>query len=179
VARLSSIVQDEVSRPLEAHLLLQAALQRQGYLPPTDLVDGVYGPSTRAGIIAWQQAHNRQPTGTLSAADAHLLAPTVPETGSGGPDLRIVTPDPLYGVPEQSQSPADPRELKAEQERRETISRLDAEKARADADKAQADADRARAEAVIVVAKERAKAEAARKAAEQERSEIEAHGIQP
>jgi peptidoglycan hydrolase-like protein with peptidoglycan-binding domain len=171
--RLTAIFQDEVSRPLPQHIELQAALQKLSYIPAAARIDGIYGPTTRAAITAWQMAHNRPSTGTISSTDALLI-----RQDSEGTLARS------QGVPpELSQQPAVPAkseaEVKADEERHLAISRAEAEKAKAEADKAQADADRARAEAEVLAAKERAEAEARRIAAEQARAEKEARGIQP
>ena len=173
-SRLSAVFQDETNRPLQQHIQLQAALQEQGYIPATSRIDGVYGPTTRSAISAWQITHNLPPTAALSASEAQLLtqnAPGVPTPSSAA--------TPTYTQPVPAPSLPSKAEVKADEERRLAISRAEAAKAIAEAEKAQADADKARAEAEVLAAKERAEAEVRRKAAEQARAEQEAHGIQP
>lgn len=172
--RLSTVYQDEANRPLPQHIELQAILQKLGYLPPVARIDGVYGPTTRAAIAAWQITHNISSTGTLSSREAQLLRQDS--------DGKLTSPQ-ARAPSELSQPPAVPvrneAEVKADEERRLAISRAEADKAKAEAEKAQADAERARAEAEVLAAKERAEAEARRRAAEQARTEKEARGAQP
>ena len=182
-SRLAPLLQEEASCPLTLHLQLQAVLQNLGYIPPTSIIDGVYGPATRSAISLWQIQNNLQPTGVLSASDVQLLLQAV----SGG-QRPVASALPARGInaartPPQAAalmaatvattSPAvDENALRASDERRLELSKAEAEKA-------QADAERARAEADIFAAKERAEAEARQNAAGQARVEPDAHGVQP
>jgi hypothetical protein len=65
---------EEVSRPIEQHIALQAKLQTLGYLPPTAKIDGIYGTATRDAIVAWQTASRLPATGLLTTSDAAALS---------------------------------------------------------------------------------------------------------
>jgi peptidoglycan hydrolase-like protein with peptidoglycan-binding domain len=54
-------------------VVLQARLQELGYLRATAKIDGVYGPVTRAAIIAWQTAVQLPATGLFGDSDALRL----------------------------------------------------------------------------------------------------------
>ena len=173
VARLSLPLQEEANRPLPQHLALQSALQTLGYIPAGSAVDGVYGPATRAAIMAWQISRNLSPTGFLSIEEANALnsqASGSQASARATPPINIGTPAPP--VP-------DEKAMRAAEERRLEIAKAEADKAKFEADKAQADADRARAEADVFAAKDRAEAEVRRKASEQARAQQDARGIQP
>ena len=188
-SRLSAPAREEADRSLPEHVALQSALAKLGYIPPLQSADGVYGPTTRLGIIAWQMASNLPPTGLMSAWDATALAraatglPSVP--GSTAPVAGMpASPPSQSNLPPAIAEPREPprptpAQIRAAEERQIELARLTADKARADADKAQAEADRARAEAEVFAAKTRTEAEARRKAAEQARAEQDAKGIQP
>ena len=62
VARLSGPASEEADRPIERHIALQRDLWQLGYLPPTATIDGVYGPSTRTAMSAWQGNRGRPRT---------------------------------------------------------------------------------------------------------------------
>jgi S1-C subfamily serine protease len=69
VSRLTGAAREEADRSVNQHVELQSDLQRLGFIPPGP-VDGVYGPDTRAGIVAWQTARGRAVTGFLGDSDA-------------------------------------------------------------------------------------------------------------
>jgi len=73
VRRLTGAAVEEVARPLEAYVALQADLKRLGFLPSDAVVDGEYGPITRTAIRQWQQSRGRRITGFLDNADGALL----------------------------------------------------------------------------------------------------------
>jgi hypothetical protein len=73
VARLTGPAREEAERPIEQHVASQVILQHFGYLPAAVQSDGVYGPTTRAAIKAWQNANGRPVTGFISNADAAAL----------------------------------------------------------------------------------------------------------
>lgn len=174
-SRLSLPLQEEVNRPLPQHLELQSALQKLGYIPAGSAVDGVYGPATRAAIMAWQISRNVPPTGFFSSEEATALR----QQAAAGPQQPPAPTAPPATV--SAPPPPVPNEeaVRAAEERRLEIAKAEAEKAKSEADKAQADADRARAEADVFAARERADAEVRRKAAEQAKAEQDAKGIQP
>lgn len=173
VSRLSAPLQEEANRPLPQHLELQAALQKLGYIPAGNAVDGVYGPATRAAIVAWQVSRGASPTGFLSAEEVNAL-----RSQANHPQTPAPTTPPVTVSAPPPPAP-DERAVRAAEERRLEIAKAEAAKAKSEADKAQADADRARAEADVFAAKERADAEVGRKAAEQAKAEQDAKGIQP
>jgi clan AA aspartic protease (TIGR02281 family) len=65
---------EEARRQIEGHMVLQRDLQVAGFLPPTEIIDGVYGSATRTAILTWQQSQGTEPTGFLGDADATRLA---------------------------------------------------------------------------------------------------------
>ena len=73
LSHLSGTAAEEATRRLDVHVTLQTALQQSGFLPPTEIINGVYGATTRAAISAWQHANGRPNTGILSNADAEML----------------------------------------------------------------------------------------------------------
>jgi peptidoglycan hydrolase-like protein with peptidoglycan-binding domain len=73
LSRLSGSADEEAVRPIEQQIALQAQLQKLGFLPPTQAIDGVYGQTTRAAIVAWQRANGRPGTGLIGVADATAL----------------------------------------------------------------------------------------------------------
>ena len=88
--RLSGAAAEEATRRLEVHVTLQRALQLAGFLPSTEIINGVYGPATRAAISAWQHANGRPTTGILGNADAEmLLAGPSPATTAASPALTV------------------------------------------------------------------------------------------
>lgn len=171
--RLSAVLQDEADRPLPRHIQLQADLQKLNFIPPTDRVDGVYGPSTRAAITAWQTTHDLPATGTLSSSDAQLLDEAANGAAPSFPAAASTQVPPTAAVTRSN------AEIEGDADRRLAISRAEAEKAKAEAAKAQAEAERARAEADVFAAKERASEQEREKAAEQARAQQDARGIQP
>jgi hypothetical protein len=86
VSRLTGPGAEEAARRIEIHVALQKALQLSGFLPSTEVIDGVYGTTTRTAISAWQHANGRPETGFLSPADATtLLSGQGPPAASGAP----------------------------------------------------------------------------------------------
>jgi uncharacterized protein/peptidoglycan hydrolase-like protein with peptidoglycan-binding domain len=73
LSRLRGSANEEAVRPIEQHIALQAQLQKLGFLPSTDAIDGVYGETTRAAILAWQRTNGRIETGLIGNADATAL----------------------------------------------------------------------------------------------------------
>jgi len=73
MARLSGSGLQEAQRPIQQHIALQARLQTLGYLPATEKPDGIYGTTTRAAIINWQQSVGLPITGLLGDGDAARL----------------------------------------------------------------------------------------------------------
>ena len=71
--RLIGPAAEEAARPLQAHTALQADLKALGFLPADSVIDGVYGPATRAAILQWQQSRGRSLTGVLGKSDSPLL----------------------------------------------------------------------------------------------------------
>jgi peptidoglycan hydrolase-like protein with peptidoglycan-binding domain len=63
-----------VYRPLDKHIAVQQDLIELGFLPAGATADGVYGPATRAAIVAWQEAHSQTPTAFLSDAETKLIS---------------------------------------------------------------------------------------------------------
>jgi peptidoglycan hydrolase-like protein with peptidoglycan-binding domain len=55
-------------------MALQRDLAEVGFLRRSATIDGVYGPITRAAIVAWQKARGRYMTGFLSEEEAKLLS---------------------------------------------------------------------------------------------------------
>jgi restriction system protein len=78
LSRLSGPASEEARRPIEQHVALQRVLQQDGYLPATEIVDGVYGAATRAAVSSWQRSHGRQETGFIGDSDAYALLNTNP-----------------------------------------------------------------------------------------------------
>jgi hypothetical protein len=72
-SRLSAPGAEEAARRPEIHVALQKALQVAGFLPSSEVIDGVYGTTTRTAISAWQRANGRPETGFLSQADVTTL----------------------------------------------------------------------------------------------------------
>ena len=73
VAQLIGPAAEEAGRPIETHVALQDLLVRIGFLSQPVGPQGVYGPATRAAIVAWQNSKGRRPTGILGDADAAAL----------------------------------------------------------------------------------------------------------
>lgn len=73
LSRLEGVAAEEARRPIEEHIALQRDLQVEGFLPPSEIIDGVYGSATRNAIFGWQQNHGRNPTGFVGDADATLI----------------------------------------------------------------------------------------------------------
>jgi hypothetical protein len=95
VSRLTGLALEEANRAPEQCLAVQATLQRLSYLPTSVRIDGLYGPTTRLAIVAWQQANNRPPTGFIGDTDAAaLLQEPSPPVGAiqpippGGPPIQ-------------------------------------------------------------------------------------------
>lgn len=110
LSRLSGPAREEASRPIEQHVALQAKLQALGFLPATANIDGVYGPATRAAILAWQGANGKPETGFLSDADAAALLGTAPRVASKAEAPRPpATPAPVNAPPAPSVAPAPGR----------------------------------------------------------------------
>ena len=72
LARLTGPAYEEAVHSPEKHVALQRALQETGFLPPGP-IDGVYGPATRAAIVAWQTTRSRKVSGLLGNSDALAL----------------------------------------------------------------------------------------------------------
>lgn len=94
LSRLSGPALEEASRPLDEHVALQARLLAAGESGTAGRADGVYGPSTRGAITAWQQSASRPVTGFLGTADARALAGPPPPTGHTRPET---APPPRLG----------------------------------------------------------------------------------
>jgi uncharacterized protein len=82
LSRLEGAAREEAIRPIREHVALQAKLQQLGFLPATAKIDGVYGPSTRAAILAWQGANGEPETGFLGNAHASALEGAAPRVAS-------------------------------------------------------------------------------------------------
>jgi peptidoglycan hydrolase-like protein with peptidoglycan-binding domain len=95
LSRLTGSALEEAMRPIERHLDLQAALARDGFLPPPTGIDGVYGPRTRAAIAAWQSGAGRSPTGLLGNDDAPALDSASPADATDFlvPSTKAVVPE--------------------------------------------------------------------------------------
>jgi peptidoglycan hydrolase-like protein with peptidoglycan-binding domain len=74
ITRLPPVAVPEVSRQIDKHIALQRDLSEVGYLPTSAAIDGVYGPTTRAAIAAWQKARGHPATTFLSDEEARLLS---------------------------------------------------------------------------------------------------------
>lgn len=72
-SRLQGPALEEALRPIETHIALQARLQTLGFIPQTEVVDGVYGAVTRTAIENWQKASGLPVTGFLGNVDAEKL----------------------------------------------------------------------------------------------------------
>jgi hypothetical protein len=81
IARLSGAAYEEANQSIERHNALQRVLCQLGYCASTETT-GVYGPGTRAAIIAWQKANGRPATGFIGDDDAMVL-----ERASPSPNL--------------------------------------------------------------------------------------------
>jgi uncharacterized protein/predicted aspartyl protease len=120
VGRLSGAGYQEAMRPPEQQIALQRVLQEVGFLPQSSAIDGVYGPTTRMAITAWQTARGRAPTGLLGEDDAQALTaeitpssdqppraplapmergPTAPITSLLGAEVALRDEGGTYGVP--------------------------------------------------------------------------------
>ena len=110
LAHLSGPALEEAQRPIERHLALAQRLQRLGYVSPTVVIHGVYSPTLRTAIAAWQRDNDREPTGLLGESDARALGQEVtrgaepvpvPSSKVGGPRDEIpLTPEgKLFVVP--------------------------------------------------------------------------------
>ena len=73
---LNSPGREEAMRSIGQHILLQGKLQRLGYIPASDKIDGIYGTATRTTITNWQQSVGLVPNGYLSDCDAAKLMAT-------------------------------------------------------------------------------------------------------
>jgi clan AA aspartic protease (TIGR02281 family) len=85
LARLMGSAYEEAIRSPEHHLMLQKALQDLGFIPAGQ-IDGVYGPTTRTGIAAWQSVQGLAVTGLVGDADARMIereAMITPNTDRG------------------------------------------------------------------------------------------------
>ena len=86
---LSGPGREEAMRSIAQHILLQGKLQRLGYIPATDKIDGIYGTATRTAITNWQQSAGLVPNGYLSDNDAAKLMVT-----TNAPVATLETPSP-------------------------------------------------------------------------------------
>lgn len=93
---LGAAGREEVARADPAQA--QRDLHRLGLLDSRVAADGIYRPSTRAAIRAWQQQSGRTPTGLLSDTDAAALA----EAAAAPP------PAPAPAAPASPAGTADP-----------------------------------------------------------------------
>jgi hypothetical protein len=100
-SRLSGAALEEGKRPVEDQIALQLALQKLGFIPQNAKIDGVFGPQTRAAIVAWQSSNNRPQTGFLGDADGQILAPNVPVQ----PPVQAAAPLPGASPPDAAVSP--------------------------------------------------------------------------
>jgi peptidoglycan hydrolase-like protein with peptidoglycan-binding domain len=82
-SRLNGAAAEEAVREPERHIALQVALRSIGFLAPADMLDGVYGSSTRTAIATWQRSHNRPPTAVLGNDDAALLEREAADRSAG------------------------------------------------------------------------------------------------
>jgi S1-C subfamily serine protease len=73
MGRLNPQAREEAERPVEDHIALQVGLQQLGYIPRSSTADGVYGPTTRLAITAWQRTSGLAETGFLASRDADNL----------------------------------------------------------------------------------------------------------
>jgi hypothetical protein len=71
---LGGAAKEEASRRLDDHIALEEKLQALGYLHNPSEPIGVYSPTVRQAIRAWQRANGRQVTGMLGDNDAAVLA---------------------------------------------------------------------------------------------------------
>jgi len=92
MSRLGAAAAEEATRPLDVHVTLQRALQQSGFLPSTEIINGVYGSTTRAAISAWQHANGRPNTGLLSNADAEMMLGGPQATATGAPSALTAPP---------------------------------------------------------------------------------------
>jgi hypothetical protein len=74
IVRLPSVATPEVSRQIDQHIALQSDLAAVGFLPASAPIDGVYGPTTRGAILAWQKSRGRPTTAFLSNEEAKQLS---------------------------------------------------------------------------------------------------------
>jgi hypothetical protein len=79
-SRLVGPAREEATRPIEQHILLQLSLQAAGFIPHTEVIDGIYGVTTRTAISGWQRANNRPDTSFISNDDAAILSGAVNAT---------------------------------------------------------------------------------------------------
>jgi peptidoglycan hydrolase-like protein with peptidoglycan-binding domain len=97
LSRLGGAAAEEATRPLDVHITLQRLLQQSAFLPSTEIVNGVYGPATRAAISAWQHANGRPNSGILSDADATILLAGPPAAPNAAPPALTAPPIPQSG----------------------------------------------------------------------------------
>ncbi|MCX5616475.1 DnaJ domain-containing protein [Bombella sp. TMW 2.2559] len=117
-ARLTGRAHEEAVRPIDAHIVLQKRLRDLGYLSSSLTPDGVYGETTREGILRWQEKMARpHQDGFLGDGDAGMLmsgpvAASFPTDGEAGaerdvPSGQEETMRSPEGDPSQGQGVAD------------------------------------------------------------------------
>lgn len=90
LSRLTGAAAQEAQRSAQDQIALQRRLQQLGYLPPTEVIDGLYGSATRAAIVAWQRSRNLPVTGFLGDRDAlGLLRADEEQQAATSPESRI------------------------------------------------------------------------------------------
>jgi Protein of unknown function (DUF4236)/Putative peptidoglycan binding domain len=112
ITRLPPVAVPEMSRQIDQHIALQRDLSEVGFLPTSAAIDGVYGPTTRAAIAAWQNARGHPTTAFLSDEEAKLLSDeAIAHRGRllGGQPTSVTSPS---SPDAYSQGSADWRDLK-------------------------------------------------------------------
>jgi TPR repeat protein len=71
--RLDGPGTEEAYRSLEEHISLQRDLQKLGFLPAGEAIEGVYGSATRSAIIGWQRQQGLSETGFITVDQAFAL----------------------------------------------------------------------------------------------------------
>jgi hypothetical protein len=95
VSRLSGAAHEEVTRPIDLHIMIQKKLQELGYLPATATIDGVYGPATRTAIAAWQNSVGHPTDGFMSNIDAALILQKSSNIPSANTTTVLPSPPPV------------------------------------------------------------------------------------
>ena len=63
LSRAIGVALEEAKLQPEEAVSIQKALQTRAFLPPTAIIDGIFGPATRAAVTAWQHSAGLSETG--------------------------------------------------------------------------------------------------------------------